>query len=130
MPITSQLEKSKNLTVFTVTGILDFNNIIPVVKDFYEADPTKHVLWDMTGTTVANFTSEEVRDIVHFKPRFEGRREPGNTAIVANKDLCYGLSKMFEIQSNLKELPYIVKVFRSRDDANDWLETVGLHPKY
>lgn len=122
MPITSHIDKAKALTIFKVTGVLSFDSAFPVVKAFYDGDPTMHVLWDLTDTTDVQFTSEEVLLMVRFKPRYEGKRELGKTAFVAQKDILFGLSRMFEIQSGIEEAPYPIMVFRSLYEAHQWLD--------
>ncbi len=122
MPITSHIDKAKDLTVFKVTGVLSFDEVLPVVKDFYDGDPTKHVLWDLIDTTEVQLTSEEVEAIANFSPRYEGKRASGKTAFVAQKDILFGLSRMFEIQSSIRESPFPIMVFRSIDEAHQWLD--------
>ena len=122
MPITSNIDKAKDLTVFKVTGVLTFEKVLLVVKTFYGGIPTKHVLWDMIDTTEVQVTSEEVETIAKFGPRYEGKRALGKTAIVAQKDILFGLSRMFEIHSNIKEAPYPIMVFRSMGEAHQWLD--------
>ena len=40
MQITKQIDKSKDLTVFTAKGVLTFDDAMSVVKAFYDGDPT------------------------------------------------------------------------------------------
>jgi hypothetical protein len=122
MPITSHIDKAKDLTVFTVTGLLSFDNALPVVKAFYEGDPTKNVLWDLSDTTDVQFTSQEVEAIVSFRPRYETKRASGKTAFLAQKDILFGLSRMFEFQSSVKQTPHSIMVFRNKDEAFKWLD--------
>jgi len=122
MPISSHIDEAKGLTVFKVTGMLRYDELLTVVKSFYAEDPTKHVLWDMIDATEIQVTSKEVETIANFRLRFEGKRTWGKTAIVAQKDIIFGLSRMFQIQSDVQQAPYPVKVFRSIDAANQWIE--------
>jgi hypothetical protein len=122
MPITSHIDKAKDITIFKVTGVLSFDIVLPVVKSFYDDDPTNHVLWDLIDTTEVQLTSEEVEAIAKFSPRYEGKRAVGKTAIVAQKDIFFGLSRMFEIQSNINEAPYPIMVFRSMSEAHQWID--------
>ena len=122
MSITSRIDNAKDLTVFTVTGVLSFDNAIPVVKAFYDGTPTKHVLWDLSDASDVQFTSEEVKAIANFKPRYEGKRESGKTAFVAQEDILFGLSRMFELQSSALKAPYHIMVFRDIDEACQWFD--------
>ena len=122
MPISFQVEEEKDLTVFKVTGALRFDEVMAAVQSFYADNPTKHVLWDLLGITDIQLTSEEVEQIASYQPRYDGEREPGKTAFVAQKDLLFGLSRMFELQSEGQHAPYPVMVFRSLDEAFRWFE--------
>jgi hypothetical protein len=121
MPITSHIDKNKDLTTFKVTGVLSFDMALPMLEAFYDGDPTSHVLWDLIDTTDVQITSEEVLDLVRFKPRYQGKRKSGKTAFVAQKDVLFGLSRMFEIQSSIQDAPYAIMVFRSLYEAYQWL---------
>ena len=125
MPITSHIDRTKDLTIFKVTGVLSFDMAFPVVEDYYTDNPTSHVLWDLIDTTAIQFTSEEVLEIVRFKPRYQGKRKSGKTAFVAQKDVLFGLSRMFEIQSGIQEAPYAIMVFRNLHEAHQWLFESG-----
>lgn len=122
MPITSNIDKAKKLTIFKVTGVLSFDKVLHVVKDFYDGDPTKHVLWDFIDTAEVQLTPEEVEAISNFRPRYEGKRASGKTAFVAQKDILYGLARMFEIQSRFREAPFKIMVFRNIAEARQWLD--------
>lgn len=122
MPILSHIDKTRDLTIFKSTGVLSFDIAIPVVKAFYDGEPTRHVLWDLIDTTDVQFTSEEVLSLVRFEPRYEGKRKLGKTAFVAEEDILFGLSRMFEIQSGIQEAPYPIMVFRSLYEAHQWLD--------
>ena len=122
MSISSSIDKSRDLTIFKVSGVLSFDQALPEVKAFYDGAPTKHVLWDLTDTTEIRFTSEEVEAISSFGPRYEGKRETGKTAFVARQDILFGLSRMFEIHSRINEAPYPIKVFRELDEAYQWID--------
>ena len=122
MPISVHINKEKDLTTFKVVGILDFDAVMSAVKAFYTGKPTKHVLWDAKDATDVKLTSDEVGTIARLRERFEGKREAGKTALVAHKDIVFGLSRMFEVQSSLERAPYDVMVFRNTDDACKWLD--------
>ena len=48
------------------------------------------------------------------------------TAIVAPRELLYGLSKIYEVLYELSQAPADIKVFRNIGEARKWL---GLKPK-
>ena len=122
MPITIHTEFSADLTTFKVIGPLIFDEVMAVVKSFYKGEPTSNVLWDLVDTSEINITSDQLQKIVDFQPRYEGTRASGRTAFAAKLDLQFGLSRVFQAQSRIKEAPYSIGVFRSTQEAIDWLE--------
>lgn len=58
------------------------------------------------------FTDKEHRD------KFEGMR----IAIVAPRDLLFGLSKIFEVLSDVENAPSKINVFRTMREAEEWLQ--------
>ncbi len=46
MPITSQTDESKQLTVFTGTGEISFEEVRDAIESFYAGSYTLNVLWD------------------------------------------------------------------------------------
>lgn len=113
---------STDLTTFKVKGSLVFDEVMVVVKSFYEGEPTSNVLWDLIDTSEIKITSDQLQKIVDFQPRYEGTRASGKTAFAAKQDLEFGLSRVFQAHSRIKDAPYAIGVFRSTQDAMDWLE--------
>jgi hypothetical protein len=74
-------------------------------------------LWDLSRSGV-ELTSAQLKEIADYsKIKFSA---PSSVAIVAPKDLAFGLSRMYEIY---REQPQIaLKVFRTREDALAWLK--------
>lgn len=121
MPITIHTAFSTDLTTFKVRGVLIFDAVMAAVKSFYEGEPTANVLWDLVDTSEIRITSDQLQKIVDFQPRYDGKRPSGKTAFVANKDLQFGLSRVFQAHSRIKDAPYPVGVFRSTQEAIDWI---------
>ena len=122
MPIASHIDKAKDLTIFTVTGVFAFGEMLIVVDAFYEGNPTKHVLWNLNETTDVLLTPEEVERIITYQPRFDGKREAGKTAFVAQDAALFEIARMFEIKSESIQAPYPIMAFRSKDEASQWLD--------
>ena len=123
MPIKTDIDKSRDLTTFTVTGVLTFDEVMPVVEAFHTGDPTEYALWDLLEITDVHFTSEQVVTIAGYQqPVQEGKRATGKIAIVAPEDHLYGLSRMLETHNELMEASYTIGAFRSKTDAYKWLD--------
>ena len=54
---------------------------------------------------------------IENRDKFEGMK----TAIVAPGDLLFGLSKIFEVRSEVQGSPSTINVFRTMDEAKGWL---------
>jgi hypothetical protein len=122
MPISIQIDESKQLTIYTLeSGVTSFEEIATTVKDLYEKNPTKNVLWDASEGSVAELTKDHIEKLASFSPRFSDLRKGGKTALYSPGDVAFGLSRMFEIIGNLRKVPIEIKVFRDRDQALQWL---------
>ena len=122
MPISKQVDDSKQLTTFFVEGEVTFEEVAAQVKKLYEEEkPTKYVLWDAANGSVANLTTEQIENLASFSPRYSDKRKGGKTALYSPGDLAFGLSRAFEIIGNLRNVPIQIKVFRDRDEAIRWL---------
>ena len=121
MPINSHIDENKKLTVFKATGVLRYDEIISIVKSFYEGQPTENVLWDLAEITETQLTSEQVEIIAGFDLRYEGTRSKGKTALVAPKDEVFGLSRMFGTLSEVQDIPFHLNIFREIEQAYQWL---------
>lgn len=122
MPITPNINKVKDLTIFKVTGVLSFDKVKLVVRNFYDGDPTKHVVWDFIDSAEVQLNSDEVEAISNFRLRFEGKKASGKTAFVAKKNILFGLARMFDIQSRFRKAPFTINVFRNVDEARQWID--------
>lgn len=122
MPIASRIDSSRDLTLFTVKGLLNYDEVMRAATVFYEGEPTKHVLCDLLQITESLFTLEQAEKIVKFQPRFEGKRKSGKTAIVVQDQFLYGISNVLGMENNLLEAPYTVMVFGSKETAFKWID--------
>ena len=121
MPITFQINRGRDLTAFKVTGVTHFDEIMSAVSSFYESEPTKNVICDLQKVTEVPFYSEEIESIANNPARTRGMRPGGKTAIVTQNNMVYGIARMFQIHSELKDIPYSVKIFHTIKEANEWL---------
>ena len=126
MPITSQIEKTKNLTFYTLTGELTLDEILNALKSFWEAHTlTLNLLWDARSAKLGQLKSSEISSIAGFisqyKHRFE-ERKGGKAAIVASSNLQYGLSRIMGTFYEIEGFPTQLKIFRIMDEAMEWLD--------
>ena len=126
MPITSQVDKSKNLTIYTLTGELTIDEIHEAVKSFWEAhELTLNALWDARRAKLTNLESSDMESITAFIGQYTHRfeeRKGGKSAVVASSDLQYGLSRILGTLYEIKDFPTKLQTFRQMDEAMEWLD--------
>jgi len=121
--IAKEIHEQTGLTVYTALGSVTGGEIQNAIRDFYEHGPvTRNVLWDISFAELVELTADDVRAISRLPRQSLEKRAGGKTAIVAAKDLAYGLSRMYQSSSQREELPFEVKVFMDPGRARKWLE--------
>jgi hypothetical protein len=124
MPITSHTDQSKELTTFTATGQLTLPEILAVVKSFNTDPPAVNILWDFSeAVAVDKFTSEDLQKTASIAKGNLSMRPGGGgkTAFVATADFIFGLVRMYTAYLELEEIAHKVRVFRTMDEAHQWL---------
>lgn len=126
MPITSQIDKTKNLVIYTLTGEPTSDEIQNAIKSFWEAhELTLNALWDARSASLTNLKSSDMERIAAFigqyRHRFE-ERKGGKTAVVATSDLQYGFSRILGTHYEIEDYPTRLEIFRIMDEAMEWLD--------
>jgi len=110
-----------DLTVFTAHGELTADEIIQQINNFYAGKPTELVLWDGTDGSQRNLQLNEVKKVFAAMKQFSEMRKSGRTAFVAGRDVDYGIGRMYEAYGECDHVPVSYRVFKSRDEALQWL---------
>ncbi len=121
MPVSVKSDPHNDLTVFTASGVLTFDEVMETLREFYDAYPTRKVLWDLRAVTVQSITADELRQAVSFIKLHEDKRPQGRTALVGSTDLDSGLSRMGDAFADAGGIPWKIRVFRSMEEAMKWL---------
>lgn len=118
-----QIDRERNLTTYQVSGRVSAGEYARNIQEFYAIGPiTKHVMWDLTRAELEHLREEDVRSIGETPRKFSEERNGGRTAIVAPTDLAFGLARMYEFISDPSEVLIEIQVFRSVEEATQWLE--------
>ena len=121
--VSKRFEAASDLTIFTVTGKVDREEIEKAIADFYAGTITKNVLWDLEKGNFELISNDDIQDLVNIPRSHQLTRKGGKTAIVADKDLAYGMARIYEARSQLDTLPFDTKVFRTLEEAYQWLNS-------
>ncbi|MCP4641187.1 MAG: STAS/SEC14 domain-containing protein [bacterium] len=119
--ILTSVYPARKLTIHAVRGTVSFDDIVAVIIEFFQGDPTLHVLWDLRHATTANLTLQHVWGLVRTAMTQGKARRGGRTAVVASGPVEYGLSRMFQALTEVELAPFKVRVFKDLEDALRWL---------
>jgi len=120
--VESRTDLARGLTEYVCTGVVDRAEIMDAVNSFYADTPTPNVLWDLGDANVSALSAADIEVLAQHTVDRAHSREEGRTAIVAPKDMGFGLSRMFQTFTDLASHQATVRVFRTRDDAIAWFD--------
>jgi hypothetical protein len=114
----------RDLTLHDVTGSVSEEEMYDALDNFYKREPTALLLWDMSQADVSHVTPDILQRFVRKSTELEVRHQRGSRiAVVASEDLQYGLARMSEVFAELESAPYSFRVFRSHQEALQWLKS-------
>lgn len=124
MTVKTCILPEKNILLRTITGHITLSEIKESINHSM-ADPkfakNMDVIWDIKNATVDRFGPDEIYDVVEFLQQKSAQRgECYRIAFIADKELAYGIARMFMGYSG--ELPLTVTIHRSMEEALHWLE--------
>jgi hypothetical protein len=81
--------------------------------------PGMKVLWDCRNASIAALSNERIERLIEHNFQHQEARGSGMSAIVASRDLDYGIGRIFQAYAD--GLPWDTMVFRDLDSALNWL---------
>ena len=119
MPISINKDKENHLTICTALGETSPKDVEDAIKSMLKGEPANKFLWDLRKADITNIQigEKEILRFVDLSGQYRMRRR---TAIVASKDVIFGLSKMFEAYASSNDLVELC-VFRTMEEAIQWL---------
>ena len=116
-----EVDSANDLTVYRCSGHMTEEELTYILQSLYNGTPTMNILWDYTDASLAAISSEYVRQLYGKVQKLSTVRRGGKSALVASKEMEYGLGRMFQIMSDENGFPIKVKLFNSVDEARRWL---------
>ena len=121
--IETQVDKSKKLTIFTVSGTITASEFARAIRSFYAGEVTLYSVWDLRNGEI-EATDSEVWNLARSVGTLNlTSRIGGKTALVAGEGRPFGLARMYQLITETMALPFEVKVFTSIEEAHNWLGT-------
>jgi len=119
--IETTYDTSRDLTTFKAVGIMVANDFFDCLQSYYEAGTTSLALWDLSEAELSGLTSDEISNLARFGSQLASTRAEGKTAIVLNSPFEYGLGRIFQTYIEMNTTSVEVRLFRSLDEAMEWL---------
>jgi hypothetical protein len=124
VPASYRIDKARGIVLTRYEGRLSDHDVLGLQRRLAadpEFVPALRQLIDMREIEELEITSEGIQRLAQGNPFGTGSRRAG----VASKDDVYGVARMFEMMR--QEKGDELRIFRSLDDALDWL---GLERSY
>jgi hypothetical protein len=121
--IETQVDKSKKLTIFTVSGTITASEFARAIRSFYAGETTLYSVWDLRNGKI-EATDSEVWNLARSVGTLNlTSRIGGKTALVAGEGRPFGLARMYQLITDTMTLPFKIRVFSSIEEAHNWLGT-------
>lgn len=123
MPITYHLRSVERSVIIVHEGVVNDNEFLAFYKALYEdkrIDKSFNLLVDLQRTKSSERGGAALRELAQFiQGLFKNVQKKPKVAVVAPKDVSFGMARMYSFFSS--EVPWEFNIFRSIDNALDWL---------
>ena len=123
MPVRRAREEDQELTRLVVSGHVLEEDMHEALEEFYNDQPTKLLLWDMSLAQLWHITPGMVLDFVRKAVKLGAKRAGGRTAVLAPDDLLFDLGMMSQAFHSQESKHVVLRIFRSEEEALSWLTT-------
>ena len=124
MAVDRHINSESGLVTLTATGRLDLNVMRMAIDEMIrdpDFRPGIDIIWDLRNADASSATVLEMRQLAEFvNVRQKERGEHYKVAVVVKRELDYGIAKIYVAIAD--RLPLQFKVFRSIDDAHQWIK--------
>ena len=114
-------EKERDLTFIVISGKVTAADLVDTLKRFYDSDITSNILWDFSKSDVSDLVPGDLSTLVHVARRYAHLRPNGKSAFIASGEFALGVGSMYSSLSMLKSHTISNAIFRSMEEALDWL---------
>lgn len=107
-----------------MSGIITDSEFVEVMQKHLAQDPDKYKryrfsLTDLSDVTELNVSTDVIREHSNACIRSAEVNPDAVVAVVAPEDIDFGLSRMWELQSD--DIPWEIRVFRDSEEAKTWI---------
>ncbi len=108
------------ITEFVVEDTYDVDDVLKIIKNEYPKI-TQGILWNYTAS---NFSDPIPISFHRIALAVKEHAIHKKTAYLGPTDLKFGLLRMYETYSEIEKVAPLMKVFRDREEAIEWLKIV------
>jgi hypothetical protein len=112
-----------SVIVNTVKGLVGLDEIANFISDNIDSWIGKSELWDISEMDFNDISTEDLRVFVQKAAitSAASKRSGGKTAIVAPKDLQFGMMRSLESFTEISSYETTTRIFRTMNEAKSWL---------
>jgi len=124
MPIQVAKDELKHLTIFTVRGELNFEDLLGYMKTYNEDFAlTRNCVWDFRKATGGEVISEDqLGYFASIMKQYAFESPVSKMGFIIEGDLGFGLARMLSTFEELYDVTLDAKAFLSMDEAIVWLD--------
>jgi hypothetical protein len=121
MPIHFEIDRTKNLTTFTLQGQVTLREMVDALNAYGKSGVTLNELFDVRELAGERIASKDIDAVARYFKRHGGvRPENSKTAVLVDEVFDYGLSRMIQIYTE-GEVPFKIRIFKTMGEAMAWL---------
>ncbi|GMR08078.1 MAG: hypothetical protein BMS9Abin26_1083 [Gammaproteobacteria bacterium] len=122
MTIDTNVDPGTGIITYSVTGCPSYEEFLAAIASRFEHPDFRldmNVLWDLREANFTTLETSTLRQIAEFiKLKYDSHYAEHKAALVASKNLEYGLCRVYAVYANI--LPSQIRVFRTLEDAHGW----------
>jgi len=119
--VDKHIEAEKGLAIYKVNGELSAGELLRLNNKLLTGQSTEKIVFDFMNGSLKNISPEVFKqEIIGSKSRTEKRKEI-KVAIIAKKDIDFGLGRMYAAYIEMEDIGVNISVFRTRSEALKWL---------
>ena len=124
MTVSTEVDEKRDLIIHHFSESVNLESILKTIENAVN-HPQYHsgmdAIWVCDEGTTVNMTSEETRKVSEFaRKAFDKEGTSYKLALVANDDLAYGMSRVYDGWSN--DRPITINTFRKIEQALNWMD--------
>lgn len=114
-------EQHDDLVILRVFGDLSFEEIIEAIQTYFPL-VTRNLFWDFTEGRLDGVTPKQFRALPAIVIKhLPAGRTTGRTAYACPNANDYGMFRMYSAIADINALPYEYAVYRTLEDALEWV---------